>query len=146
MTERAERKEDVPFSVSQSLNEFLLQQLGLRDLPDKQMKIAEYIIGNIDDDGYLRRDLSAIADDLIFQAGQEVDEKEIESILNIIQDFEPAGVGARDLKECLLIQLDKKENTGYKFGDSCFDRIFPRSSPANITIRSYEVSISMRKR
>ena len=111
MTERAERKEDVPFSVSQSLNEFLLQQLGLRDLPDKQMKIAEYIIGNIDDDGYLRRDLSAIADDLIFQAGQEVDEKEIESILNIIQDFEPAGVGARDLKECLLIQLDKKENT-----------------------------------
>ena len=55
MTERAERKEDVPFSVSQSLNEFLLQQLGLRDLPDKQMKIAEYIIGNIDDDGYLRR-------------------------------------------------------------------------------------------
>ena len=85
MTERAERKEDVPFSVSQSLNEFLLQQLGLRDLPDKQMKIAEYIIGNIDDDGYLRRDLSAIADDLIFQAGQEVDEKEI--------------------------QLDKKENT-----------------------------------
>ena len=111
MTERAERKEDVPFSVSQSLNEFLLQQLGLRDLPDKQMKIAEYIIGNIDDDGYLRRDLSAIADDLIFQAGQEVDEKEIEAILNIIQDFEPAGVGARDLKECLLIQLDKKENT-----------------------------------
>ena len=104
MTERAERKEDVPFSVSQSLNEFLLQQLGLRDLP-------EYIIGNIDDDGYLRRDLSAIADDLIFQAGQEVDEKEIESILNIIQDFEPAGVGARDLKACLLIQLDKKENT-----------------------------------
>ena len=101
----------IPFSVSQSLNEFLLQQLGLRDLPDKQMKIAEYIIGNIDDDGYLRRDLSAIADDLIFQAGQEVDEKEIESILNIIQDFEPAGVGARDLKECLLIQLDKKENT-----------------------------------
>ena len=81
MTERAERKEDVPFSVSQSLNEFLLQQLGLRDLPDKQMKIAEYIIGNIDDDGYLRRDLSAIADDLIFQAGQEVDEKEIESFL-----------------------------------------------------------------
>ena len=111
MTERAERKEDFSFSVSQSLNEFLLQQLGLRDLPDKQMKIAEYIIGNIDDDGYLRRDLSAIADDLIFQAGQEVDEKEIESILYIIQDFEPAGVGARDLKECLLIQLDKKEKT-----------------------------------
>ncbi len=105
------------------------------------MKIAEYIIGNIDDDGYLRRDLSAIADDLIFQAGQEVDEKEIESILYIIQDFEPAGVGARDLKECLLIQLDKKEKTSVT---NLAIRVLT-SSPANITIRFYEVSISMRK-
>ena len=94
-----------------SFRENLEQQLGTQHLEEKDRKICEYIIGNIDDDGYLRRDLSAIADDLIFQAGQEVDEKEIESILNIIQDFEPAGVGARDLKECLLIQLDKKENT-----------------------------------
>lgn len=75
LNERAEKKEDVPFSVSESLNEYLLQQLGLRDLPEKQVKIAEYIIGNIDDDGYLRRDLSAIADDLVFQAGQDVTEK-----------------------------------------------------------------------
>lgn len=111
MSERSERKEEIPFSESQSLNEFLSQQLGLRDLPEKQVKIAEYIIGNIDDDGYLRRDLSAIADDLIFQAGQEVNESEIEGILRVIQDFEPAGVGARDLRECLLIQLDKKECT-----------------------------------
>ena len=111
MTERAERKEDVPFSASQSLNEFLSQQLGLRDLPERQVKIAEYIIGNIEDDGYLRRDLSAIADDLIFQTGQDADVKEIESLLKVIQDFEPAGVGARDLRECLLIQLDKKTKT-----------------------------------
>lgn len=111
MNERVEKKEDVPFSVSQSLNEFLLQQLGLRDLPEKQVKIGEYIIGNIDDDGYLRRDLSSIADDLIFQAGQEVDEAEIQSVLTLIQDFEPAGVGARNLQECLLLQLDKREQT-----------------------------------
>lgn len=111
MSERAEKKEDVPFSVGQSLNENLLEQLGLRKLPDKQVKIAEYIIGNIDDDGYLRRDLSAIADDLVFQAGLEVDEHEIEEVLEIIQDFEPAGVGARDLRECLLIQLRKREET-----------------------------------
>ena len=90
LNERAEKKEDVPFSVSESLNEYLLQQLGLRDLPEKQVKIAEYIIGNIDDDGYLRRDLSAIADDLVFQAGQDVTEKEIETVLAIIQDFDPA--------------------------------------------------------
>ena len=111
ISEKTDRKEDIPFSVSQSLNEYLLQQLGLRDLPEKEMKIAEYIIGNIDDDGYLRRELSAIADDLVFQAGQDVNEKEIEEVLTIIQDFDPAGVGARNLQECLLLQLDRKEST-----------------------------------
>lgn len=111
MTERSEKKEEIPFASSQSLNECLLQQLGLRDLPEKEVKIAEYIIGNIDDDGYLRRDLTAIADDLIFQAGQEVEEKDIEEILNMIHDFEPSGVGARNLQECLLIQLEKKDQT-----------------------------------
>ena len=111
MSERTEHKEDVPFSVGQSLNENLLEQLGLRKLPDKEVKIAEYIIGNIDDDGYLRRDLSAIADDLIFQANLEVSEEEIQKVLKVIQDFEPAGVGACDLRECLLIQLKKKRET-----------------------------------
>ena len=111
ISEKTDRKEDIPFSVSQSLNEYLLQQLGLRDLPEKEMKIAEYIIGNIDDDGYLRRELSAIADDLVFQAGQDVNEKEIEEVLTIIQDFDPAGVGARNLQECLLLQLDRKKST-----------------------------------
>ncbi|MDH6534769.1 RNA polymerase sigma-54 factor [Parabacteroides sp. 52] len=111
ISERTEKKEDVPFSVSQSLHEYLLQQLGLRELSDREMKVAEYIIGNMDDDGYLRRDLAAIADDLVFQAGEDVDEKEIETVLEVIQDFEPAGVGARDLQECLLLQLDRKEKT-----------------------------------
>lgn len=111
MSDRVERKEDIPFSASQSLNEYLLQQLGLRELTEKQIQIAEYIIGNIDDDGYLRRDLCAIADDLIFQAGQDVGEDEIQAVLTIIQDFEPAGVGARSLQECLITQLDKREKT-----------------------------------
>ena len=111
LSERVERKEDVPFSVSESLNEYLLQQLGLRDLPEKQVKIGEYIIGNIDDDGYLRRDLSAIADDLVFQAGQDVTEEEIGEVLTIIQDFDPAGVAARNLQECLLLQLARREKT-----------------------------------
>ncbi|MDH6313740.1 RNA polymerase sigma-54 factor [Parabacteroides sp. PFB2-10] len=111
MSERSERKEDVPFSIGESLQEALLQQLGLRELDETQMKIAEYIIGNLDDDGYLRRDLAAIADDLVFQAGQDVDEKGIESILYVIQDFEPAGIGARNLQECLLLQLDRRTKT-----------------------------------
>lgn len=108
ISERSERKEDIPFSMGESLHESLLQQLGLRELDETQAKVAEYIIGNIDDDGYLRRDLAAIADDLVFQAGQDVSEEEIESILCVIQDFEPAGIGARDLQECLLLQLARK--------------------------------------
>ena len=108
ISERVDRK-DIPFSSGQSLNEYLLQQLGLRDLPEKELKIGEYIIGNIDDDGYLRRDLPSIADDIIFQVGEEVDEQDIQSVLSIIQDFEPAGVGARNLQECLLLQLNRKE-------------------------------------
>ncbi|MCD8178447.1 MAG: RNA polymerase factor sigma-54 [Tannerellaceae bacterium] len=109
--ERTERKEDIPFSAGQSLNEFLLQQLGLRELPEKEMLIAEYIIGNIDDDGYLRRELSAISDDLAFQAGQEVSLQDIKEVLKIVQDFDPPGIAARNLKECLLIQLEKREQT-----------------------------------
>lgn len=107
--DRNDKKEDIPFSAGESLNEYLLEQLSLRELPEQERKIAEYIIGNIDDDGYLRRDLNSIADDLVFQAGLNVSGKDIEPILTIVQDFEPSGVGARDLQECLSIQLQKKE-------------------------------------
>lgn len=109
--ERTEKREEIPFLASQSLNEYLLQQLGLRHLSEKEMKIAEYIIGNVDDDGYLRRKPSAIADDLIFQAGQSAATAEIESVLGIVQDFDPPGVCARNLRECLLLQLDRREKT-----------------------------------
>lgn len=109
--DRADKREEIPFSVGESLNEYLLEQLGLRELPETQSKIAEYIIGNIDDDGYLRRDLASIADDLVFQAGLDITEKDIEPILAIVQDLEPAGVGARDLQECLLLQLQKKKQS-----------------------------------
>lgn len=110
---RADQKEDIPFSSGISLHEHLLEQLGLRELSAKEHKIGEYIIGNIDDDGYLRRDLTSITDDLIFKAGEEVDESDIEPVLAVIQDFDPAGIGARDLQECLLLQLEKKEPTDY---------------------------------
>ena len=104
---KAEQKETIPFSGGQSLNEFLLQQLGLRELPEREVQIGEYIIGNLDDDGYLRRDLHAIADDLVFQTGTDVHDADVERVLTIIQDFEPVGIAARDLQECLLIQLQK---------------------------------------
>lgn len=111
MTERDEKKENTSYSAGESLNEYLLQQLGLRELEDTQVQIAQYIIGNIDDDGYLRRDLSSIADDIMFQTGQIVNEKDIENVLFIIQDFDPTGVGARNLKECLMLQLKHKNKT-----------------------------------
>lgn len=114
LTEWIEKKEEIPFSARESLNEYLLQQLGLRDLSEKKARIAEYIIGNIDDNGYLRRDLSAIADDLVFQAGLDVTVEDIEKVLLVIQDFEPVGVGARDLQECLLLQLTKQDEDNAK--------------------------------
>ncbi len=148
ISERANRREDIPFSVSQSLNEYLLQQLGLRKLPEKEMRIAEYIIGSIDSDGYLRRELLAITDDLIFQAGLDVDEQEIENVLTIIHDFDPAGVGARSLQECLLLQLKRKNVTSetklaYVILSDYFDE-FSRKHYEKI-MRSLDVSEEMLK-
>ena len=108
ISERTEQKGDVPFSDTESLNEFLLDQLGLQELSPQQELIARYIIGNIDDDGYLRRDLSAIADDLMFQEGENVTAADVAAVLSIIQEFDPAGVGARNLQECLLLQLRRR--------------------------------------
>lgn len=100
---------DIPFSVGTTFHEFLLEQLGVADLDEDEKQLAEYIIGNIDDDGYLRRDLPAISDDLAFNLNMEVSEDELLKILKVIQQFDPPGVGARDLQECLLIQL-KRQN------------------------------------
>jgi RNA polymerase sigma-54 factor len=71
--------------------------------------LAEYILGNIDDDGYLRRELEAIADDLAFSIGLETTYEALHEVLMIIQEFDPAGVGARSLQECLILQIDRKE-------------------------------------
>ncbi|MFV0265812.1 MAG: RNA polymerase factor sigma-54 [Draconibacterium sp.] len=104
---------DVPFSVGTSFHESLTEQLTLSDLSERQQQLAEYIIGNIDDDGYLRRDLMSISDDLAFNMNLDVPEEELEEILTVIHDFDPPGVGARDLCECLLLQLDRKEEGDY---------------------------------
>lgn len=99
---------DFVLSQGATFRESLIAQLGMRDLTELQKKVAEYIIGNIDDDGYLRRDIENIVDDLAFGAGIEVSEEEVAKLLKVIQEFEPAGVGARDLKECLTLQLQQK--------------------------------------
>lgn len=104
---------DVPFSVGTSFHESLTEQLSLSDLTERQQQLAEYIIGNIDDDGYLRRDLMSISDDLAFNMNLDVSETELDEILKVIHDFDPPGVGARDLRECLLLQLDRKEGNDF---------------------------------
>ena len=105
-----EETRDFVFSQASSFRESLIAQLGTRPLSDLERRITEYIIGNIDEDGYLRRDIENIVDDLAFGAGIEVSEEEVFRLLKIIQEFEPAGVGARDLKECLLLQIQHKLN------------------------------------
>ena len=102
---------DIPFSVGSSFHENMKDQLALTDMNDHQKKLAEYVIGNIDEDGYLRRDLISICDDLAFNLNINVEEQELEEILEIIQEFDPPGVAARDLKECLLLQIQRKKGT-----------------------------------
>lgn len=104
-------RENIPFQSVASLHESLLNQLHLWDLSEEETKIAEYIIGNIDENGYLERSLVSITDDLLFQQNIEVDEKGVERVLEVIQQFDPIGVGARSLQECLEIQLRKKPQT-----------------------------------
>ena len=106
-----DQKSEIPFSVGSSFHELLKSQLGLRNISKRQYMLAEYLIGNIDDDGYLRRKLDAVADDMAFSMGVDTTGKELESALRIIQEFDPPGVGARNLKECLILQLNQKVET-----------------------------------
>lgn len=105
------QREEIPFSVATSFHELLLDQLREIELNEEDHKIAEYIIGSIDESGYLDRTLSAISDDLLFQQNIDVDVTKLGEILKLIQYFEPAGVGARNLQECLLLQAKRKKHT-----------------------------------
>jgi RNA polymerase sigma-54 factor len=106
---RDDRQRQVHITEGQSLSDFLNQQLGFRHLSPRQRALAEYIVGSLDDDGYLRRDLDAMADDIAFTTGVETSEEELEEILGVIHELEPAGVGARTIQECLLLQMDGRQ-------------------------------------
>lgn len=99
------------FSVKESFHQNLEMQLGYSGLSGKDRTIASFIIGSIDDDGYLRRDIESLADDIAFRLNIETTPAHIESLLKVIQEFEPVGVGARNLQECLLLQIRAKEQT-----------------------------------
>jgi RNA polymerase sigma-54 factor len=95
-------------SVKESLYEQLQHQLGFAHLDERQNTLASFLIQSLDNDGYLRRDLASLVDDIAFRWNISTDEKELKKLLKIIQSFEPSGVGACDLQECLLIQLKHK--------------------------------------
>ncbi len=105
---RDEQAEEIPFSEASSFYEMLKEQLGECSLNEKQRELADYLIGSLDDDGLLRKSLESISDELAIYAGVEVSCEELEEVLGAIQDFDPAGVGARNLQECLLIQIHRK--------------------------------------
>ncbi|MDB5202111.1 MAG: polymerase sigma-54 factor RpoN [Ferruginibacter sp.] len=102
----------VPHKVETSFMEMMQQQLGMLKLTEHQQKVAEQIVGSLDDDGYLRREINSIIDDLAFRQNVDTDEEEISELLLQIQQFDPPGVGARNLQECLLLQLERKVDNG----------------------------------
>ena len=103
-----EDRREVPFVSGTSFHENLQQQLSLRHLSEMDTNIGTYIIGNIDDSGYLQRSVDAIVDDLAFSQNVMAGKEDVERVLSIIQQFDPAGVGAKDLKDCLLIQINRQ--------------------------------------
>jgi RNA polymerase sigma-54 factor len=119
-----DKQTDIPFSVGDTFHEYLLEQAGTENLDERQKLLAEYIIGNIDEDGYLRRDLLSISDDLAFHLNLDISEKELEKILSVIQEFDPPGVGARDLQECLRLQLLRKQGDTQKLALTIINDFF----------------------
>jgi RNA polymerase sigma-54 factor len=101
----------IPHRVESSFHEILLEQLGMLELSDEYNRIAEQIVGSIDEDGYLRRETESIVDDLAFRQNIHVSAVQIEELIAIIQQFDPPGIGSRNLRECLLLQLNRKQVT-----------------------------------
>lgn len=111
---KGETAEEIPFSDSVSFYEMLLDQLRMLHLTEEEEVMAEYLIGSLDDDGLLRKGIQTLIDELAIYRGIYTHAEEVERILGIIQDFDPAGIGARSLQECLLLQLKRKPETPLK--------------------------------
>lgn len=104
-----DEERSIPYAAGISFNQYLINQLNTVYLDDQQWAIAEFLVGSVDESGYLRRPLPDIMDDLAFTQNIYVEEKEIEAVLKVVQELDPPGVGARSLDECLIIQLKRKE-------------------------------------
>ena len=103
-----DKQRPVNISEGRSLQEYLMEQLGYRNLSEQDRLVAEFLVGSIDEDGYLRRDLESVGDDIAFTLGIDVSVEQLERLLAIIHQLEPAGIGARSLQECLLLQMAQR--------------------------------------
>jgi len=110
-TSKDDRHDDIPFTAGMTFHEYLIDQIGLIHLTEKERLLTEYVIGNIDDEGYLRREPGAMVDDIAFQTGVETTVKELKPVIKLVQQLDPPGVCASCLQECLLLQLERKEQT-----------------------------------
>ncbi len=126
---------EIPFSVGSTFQEFLQGQIGLRDFNEEELQLAEYILGNIDEDGYLRRDIANIVDDIAFSQNIHTTDAKMEAVLKKVQELDPPGVAARDLQECLLLQIARRdmENPAVKTAHDilyrCFDEFTKKHYP-----------------
>ena len=109
-----DKPEEIPFSDSVSFYETLKEQLDMQQLTPDEKRLGEYLIGSLDDDGILRKSTEALVDELAIYQGMDVTPQQLEHVLSVIQDFDPAGIGARSLQECLLLQIKRKENSALK--------------------------------
>ena len=123
---REDKAEDIPFSDNVSFYETLKEQLDMQHLTLEEKQLGEYIIGSLDDDGLLRKSTETLIDELAIYQGVYTTPEQLEHVLSVIQDFDPAGIGARNLQECLLLQIERKENSSLKYIENdivkkCFD-------------------------
>jgi RNA polymerase sigma-54 factor len=108
-TSKDDKYTEIPFSAGMTFHEFLIEQIGLMQITEHERMLIEYVIGNIDEEGYLRRSPEAMVDDIVFQAGVQTTDEEMYRIIRLVQELDPAGVGATTLQECLQLQLERKD-------------------------------------
>ena len=123
---RSQDDEDrqMPITHEDSFQDYLIQQLGYHDLTEEEELIGKYIIGNLDDNGYLSRPIPNLVDDLLFTMNLETTEEEVKKVLKVVQQFDPPGIGATNLQECLLIQIERlQEENPYNDYRLCADII-----------------------
>ena len=110
-TSKDDKYTEIPFSAGMTFHEFLIDQIGLMQITEHERMLIEYVIGNIDEEGYLRRTPEAMVDDIVFQAGVQTTDEEMYRIIRLVQELDPAGVGATTLQECLKLQLERKDRS-----------------------------------